>query len=418
MNGRRHIVVIGGGAVGLCAAHYLLESGCDVTLLERGEIGEGSSLHNAGLVVPSHFIPLAAPGTVALGLRWMLSPESPFYIKPRLDPDLFAWLWHFVRAARPLHVEHAMPILRDLSVASLALYREIAASVKFDFQFTAQGLLMLFTTDHGREVAVKEAAQAARLGIDARVLDAGGIRALEPGVPFRAPGGVFYPGDAHLTPALFVEGLRQDLIARGAQVQTSTTVTGFVTRPMGVAAVKTNAGTFAGDEFVLAAGSWSPGLLRHMRIPLLLQPGKGYSVTVSDPAVRLRFPLLLEEARVAVTPMGPRLRFSGTMELSGLDTSVNMRRVRALLRSVPAYLGGVDPGVVERGDLWAGLRPCSPDGLPFIGRFRNFENLIAATGHAMIGISLAPITGKLVAEIVHGRIPSIDLLPLRPDRYR
>ena len=418
MEGRKHIVVIGGGAVGLCAAHYLQESGCDVTLLERGETGEGSSLHNAGLIVPSHFVPLASPGTLALGLRWMLSPESPFYLKPRLDGDLLGWLWHFAGAARKVRVERSIPILRDLSVASLALYRELAAAGRFDFQFAPQGLLMLFRTAHGRESMLKDAALAARIGIEANVLDERGLRALDPGLPLRAPGGVFYPGDAHLTPALFVDGLRRDLIARGVQVRTSTTVTGFVTRPMGIAAAKTTNGSFAADEFVLAAGSWSPGLLRQLRIALPVQPGKGYSITVSDPPVQLRFPLLLEEARVAVTPMGSRLRFSGTMELAGMETSVDMRRVRALLRSVPAYLGNVDPARMERGDIWAGLRPCSPDGLPFLGRFRNCENLIAAAGHAMVGISLAPITGKLVAEIVHGRIPSIDLLPLRPDRYR
>ena len=417
MGGRKHIVVIGGGAVGLCAAHYLLESGCDVTLLERGEIGEGSSLHNAGLVVPSHFVPLATPATLGLGLRWMLSPDSPFYIKPRLDPDLLAWLWHFVRAARASRVEHTMPILRDMNVASQALYREIASAGRFDFEFRSQGLLMLFRTAHGREGALRDAERAGRIGIEARVLDGDGIRALDPGVPLRASGGVFYPGDAHLTPALFVEGLRLDLIARGVQVRTSTIVTGFVERPMGVTAVRTTAGTIAGDEFVLAAGSWSPGLLRRLRVTLPVEPGKGYSITVSDPPVHLRIPLLLEEARVAVTPMGSRLRFSGTMELAGLDTSINMRRVRSLLASVPAYLGDVDPARMEHGDIWAGLRPCSPDGLPFIGRFRRYDNLIAAAGHAMVGMSLAPITGKLVAEIVHGRIPSIDLHLLRPDRY-
>ena len=418
MEGRKHIVVIGGGAVGLCAAHYLQSSGCDVTLVERGEIGEGSSLHNAGLVVPSHFVPLATPGTLALGLRWMLRPDSPFYIKPRLDGDLLSWLWHFTRAARNSRVEHSIPILRDMHLASLALFREMAATGRFGFEFTTQGLLMLFRSAHGRTGALRDAGRAARIGIEARVLDAQGIRALDPGAPLRAMGGVFYPGDAHLTPALFVDGLRRDLVSRGVQVRTSTTVTGFITRPLGVAAVRTTNGTIAGDEFVLAAGSWSPGLVRHLRVTLPVQPGKGYSITVSDPPVHLRFPLLLEEARVAVTPMGARLRFSGTMELSGLDTAVNLRRVRALLGSVPAYVGSVDPARLERGDMWAGLRPCSPDGLPFVGRFRSYDNLIAAAGHAMVGISLAPITGKLVAEIVHGRIPSIDLLPLSPDRYR
>jgi D-amino-acid dehydrogenase len=198
----------------------------------------------------------------------------------------------------------------------------------------------------------------------------------------------------------------------------STRVTGFVTRPSGINAVTTTGGTYAADEFVLAGGSWSPLIVRSLRLQIPMQPGKGYSVTVRNPAVRPRIPMLLEEARVAVTPMGDRLRFSGTMELAGLDSSINIRRVRALLESVPSYLGGLEPAELEQGEMWAGLRPCTPDGLPFIGRFRTYDNLIAATGHAMVGISLAPITGKLVTQIVHGLIPSIDLHLLRPDRYR
>jgi D-amino-acid dehydrogenase len=182
--------------------------------------------------------------------------------------------------------------------------------------------------------------------------------------------------------------------------------------------VTTTGGTYAADEFVLAGGAWSPLIVRSLRLQIPMQPGKGYSVTVRNPPVLPRIPMLLEEARVAVTPMGDRLRLSGTMELAGLDTSINARRVRALLGSVPAYLGGLGPGQLEKGEIWAGLRPCTPDGLPFIGRFRNYDNLIAATGHAMVGMSLAPITGKLVAEIVHGMVPSIDLHLLRPDRYR
>jgi len=181
--------------------------------------------------------------------------------------------------------------------------------------------------------------------------------------------------------------------------------------------VTTTSGTYPADEFVLAGGSWSPLIVRSLRLRIPMQPGKGYSVTVKNPPVLPRIPMLLEEARVAVTPMGERLRFSGTMELSGYDTSISTRRVRALLGAVPAYLEGLEAPQLARGETWAGLRPCTPDGLPFIGRFRRCENLIAATGHAMVGMSLAPVTGKLVTEIVHGRIPSIDLHLLRPDRY-
>ena len=414
----KHVLVIGGGAVGLCTAHYLKVSGCDVTIVERGAAGEGSSLHNAGLIVPSHFIPLAAPGMVLLGLRWMLRPDSPFYIKPRLDPDLLTWLWQFAAASTAGRAEKGMLLLRDMSIASLALYEDLATAGPMEFEFRKNGLLMLFRTGHGRESSLKSARHASMIGIDARVLSREQIHELEPGVHFNATGGVYYPGDAHLTPALFVDRLREHVIAQGVRFVSSSRVTGFVTRPSGITAVTTTGGTYAADEFVLCGGAWSPLIVRSLRLQIPMQPGKGYSVTVMNPPIRPGIPMLLEEARVAVTPMGDRLRFSGTMELAGFDSSVNIRRVRALLRSVPSYLGGLDPVQMQQGEIWAGLRPCTPDGLPFIGRFRNYENLIAATGHAMVGISLAPITGKLVTEIVHGRIPSIDLHLLRPDRYR
>jgi D-amino-acid dehydrogenase len=413
----KNVLVIGGGAVGLCTAHYLRASGCSVTIVERGEIGEGASLHNAGLVVPSHFVPLAAPGMVMLGLRWMLRPDSPFYIKPRLDPDLLTWLWQFARASSARRTERAVYLLRDMSIASLALYEELASRGDFDFEFRKNGLLMLFRTSHGRDGSLKMAAQASRIGIEANVLTRDGLHELEPGLHFNAAGGVYYPGDAHLTPALFVDRLRERVIAAGVRYVSSARVTGFVTRPSGITAVTTTSGTYAADEFVLAAGSWSPLILRSLRLRIPMQPGKGYSVTLRNPPLLPRIPMLLEEARVAVTPMGERLRFSGTMELAGYDTSINARRVRALLEAVPGYLGGIEPSQLSGGDTWAGLRPCTPDGLPFIGRFRRCENLIAATGHAMVGMSLAPVTGKLVTEIVHGRIPSIDLHLLRPDRY-
>jgi D-amino-acid dehydrogenase len=413
----KQILVIGGGAAGLCAAHYLRASGCDVTVVERGEIGEGSSLHNAGLVVPSHFVPLAAPGVVAQGLRWMLRPGSPFHIRMRLDPDLLTWLWQFARASRPRRSDRVIPLLRDLGTASLALYEDLAAIPGMDFQFRKNGLLMLFRTPHGRETLLKAARLASGIGIEADVLNRAQIQELEPGVSFSATGGVYYPGDAHITPAMFVESLRRRLIVQGVRFLGSTSVTGFLTRPSGIGAVRTTSGTMEADEFVLACGAWSPSVASSLRLRIPMQAGKGYSVTVKNPPVMPGMPMLLEEARVAVTPMGGRLRFSGTMELAGLDGSINTVRVRALLRSVPAYLGGLDPVLLERGEIWAGLRPCTPDGLPFIGRFRLYENLIAATGHAMVGMSLAPITGKLVAEIVEGRIPSIDLHMLRPDRF-
>jgi D-amino-acid dehydrogenase len=385
-----------------------------VTVLE---VEPGSSLHNAGLITPSHFVPLAAPGMVRLGLKWMFNPDSPFYIRPRLDAELLSWLWRFNAASTARRAEKAMPLLRDLSFASLALFEQMAALPGMAFEFAHRGLLMVFRTEHGRHGALATARHAVSIGIEARVLDAQGLAVLEPGVDFRVLGGVYYPDDAHLTPALFLASLRANLIAANVRFLTSTRVLGLETRPGSITALRTSQGAVQADEYVLAAGCWSPGIVRDIGLRLPVQPGKGYSITLQDPGIRVRIPMILEEARIAVTPMGDSLRLAGTMELSGMDPGINMRRVRAILKAAPDYLGNLhaaDPGALAH---WAGLRPCTPDGLPLIGRFRRFDNLIAATGHAMVGVSLAPVTGKLVAEIVGGKVPSIDMHLLRPDRY-
>lgn len=417
MTQKKRIVVVGGGAIGLCTAHFLALAGHEVTIVEKGEVGAGSSLHNAGLVCPSHFIPLAAPGMVSTGLRWMFKPDSPFYIKPRPDPVMARWLWYFFRSCTAAHVARSMPLLRDLSVASLALFEDMAGPHGMKFEFRKDGLIMLFRTGHGKQAARTAAAHAGALGVEARVLDREGLQSLEPGVEFRAVGGVYYPGDAHLTPALLLGQLHASLLGRGVRFLTSTSATGFDQRRGVIAALETDRGPVAADEFVLAGGAWSPGIVGSLRLRLPVQAGKGYSVTVTASAVRLRVPCILDEARVAVTPMGDRLRFAGTMELAGLSTGVTVPRVKAIVSALPLYLGGLDAVRVEQADVWSGLRPVSPDGLPFIGRFRRHENLIAATGHSMLGISLAPITGRLVADIVDGKMPSIDLHLLRADRF-
>lgn len=326
MAGKKRVIIIGGGAIGLCAAHFLAGAGHEVTVVEKGDIGAGSSRHNAGLVCPSHFIPLAAPGMVSTGLRWMFKPDSPFYIKPRLDPALARWLWHFSRSCTAQHVARSMPLLRDLSIASLALFGEMAGPGGMNFGFQKNGLIMLFRTEHGKHAALEAAAHAGALDVKAQVLDRKGLSALDPGVEFRADGGVYYPGDAHLTPSLFVDWLHSALVARGVRFMTSTAITGFDLRPGGIAALETDRGSCPADEFVLAGGAWSPGIVRGLSLRLPVQAGKGYSVTIGGAAARPRIPFILDEARVVVTPMGDRLRFAGTMELAGLTTDVSMRR--------------------------------------------------------------------------------------------
>jgi D-amino-acid dehydrogenase len=414
---QKRIAIIGGGIIGLSAAYFLQADGHEVTILEKDDIGAGSSRHNAGLVVPSHFVPLAAPGMVRLALRWMFNPESPLYVKPRLDVDLMTWLWHFAASCTRKKATRAMPLLRDLSLASYGLYEEMSDRGGLKFGLEKKGLLMLFRTEHGKRGTVGTAATAASIGVDARVLNKAGLQELEPHVTYRATGGVYYPGDAHLVPAAFLECLRDLLLERGVNILTSRSVVGFETRPALISGVRTSDGMVKADEYVLAGGAWSPEIIRDLRLRFPMQAGKGYSITVPATREGPRIPCLLEEARVAVTPMGDQIRFAGTMELTGMTSDINLRRVHALLRAVPKYFENLHPSVEHASTVWSGLRPCTPDGLPYIGRFRGFDNLIAATGHAMIGVSLAPITGRLVAEIVNQKIPSVDLLLMRPDRY-
>jgi D-amino-acid dehydrogenase len=254
-------------------------------------------------------------------------------------------------------------------------------------------------------------------GLEARILNADEIQELEPGIRTTAIGGVYYPQDAHLVPHQYVLELARHLENRGVSIQPLTEVLGFETSGRKVTAVKTTRGDFSAEEIVLAGGSWSPGIARDLKIKLPIQPAKGYSVTFQRPSNCPRFPFVLAEAKVAITPMGDTLRFAGTLELAGLDLSINMRRVQTILKAVPEYLPDIDPKSLELIEIWRGLRPCTPDGLPFLGRPRAYDNLIVAAGHAMIGISLSPITGKLVSQIVANEKPSIDLTPLCTERF-
>jgi D-amino-acid dehydrogenase len=414
---RKRVIIVGGGVIGLCAAHYLRGDGAAVTVLEKGEVGSGSSSQNAGLVPPSHFIPLASPGVISQGLKWMLDPDSPFYIKPRLDPDLIRWIWKFRAASTDRQMRIAMPLLLQLARLSFSLYQDLAKLKDCEFGFQKRGLLMVFNSERGRHHCMEEAHYAHALDLEARVLDPRELAILEPDIRIQARGAVYYPGDAHLSPGRFVEALTHTLLSQGVVVKPSTQVLGFTTSSGRVSGVRTTSGTLEADDIVIAGGAWSPGLMRTVGIRLLLQAGKGYSITLRNPARKPSIPLILTEARVAVTPMAEGLRFAGTMELAGVNLSVNKRRVEAIAKAVPRYLPDFKAANIDTTNPWSGLRPCTPDGLPYIGRFSSCENLIAATGHAMIGISLAPVTGKLVSDIVAERTPSVDLTLMHPDRF-
>ncbi len=413
----RDIVIIGGGVIGLTAALFCAERGHRVTVVERrGPERDGCSFGNAGMIVPSHFVPLAAPGMVALGLKWMWNPESPFYIKPRVDLDLLGWAVRFWVAANAEHVRDAAPLLRDLSLASRAEFEALAAGGD-DFGLVKKGLLMLCRTAHALEEEARTAAEAERLGVPAKVLDAAATARLEPNVRMDVAGSVFFPKDCHLSPDRFMATLQRRAEAAGVRWVWNAEVTG-VRRDAGkISAVRTTQGDVRGREFVLAGGSWSGEIGRAFGLKLPMQAGKGYAVTVPAPRQLPELCAIFTEARVAVTPMGGRLRFGGTMEISGLNERIEPRRVRGIVRSVPQYYPDFRPADFDGLEPWRGLRPCSPDGLPYLGRTAAAANLTVATGHAMMGLSLAPVTGRIVSRLVDGEPAGHPLRMLSPDRY-
>lgn len=414
----QHVVIVGGGVIGLCTAFYAAQKGHRVTILERGAPDhDGCSLGNAGMIVPSHFIPLAAPGMVALGLKWMWNPESPFYIKPRLSRDLLDWGWKFWRAANAAHVARSAPLLRDLHLASRAGFEELAALPGNDFGLVKKGLLLLCKTAHALDEEARTAEQARRLGVPAEVLDARQTAALDPGARMDVAGAVYFPKDCHLTPQRFLANLTRQLEQLGATFSWRTDVIDWRTNAGRVEAVQTSQGDFRADEYVLAGGVWSPMVARDLGLHLPMQAGKGYSLTLPQPRQLPTLCSILTEARVAVTPMGSSLRFGGTMEVTGLDETINPRRVQGIIKAVPQYFPAFSPEDFRDVAPWRGLRPCSPDGLPYLGRPARYANLVVATGHAMMGLSLGPITGKLVTEILCGERPSIHIDLLNPDRY-
>jgi len=383
---------------------------------------DGCSFGNAGMIVPSHFVPLAAPGMVALGLKWMWNPESPFYIKPRLNSALVGWGYRFWRAATPEHVRRTAPLLRDLSLASRAAFEEISAGSGPGFGLTQRGLLMLCNTDRGLDEENHNANRANELGIPAEVLTRDQVAALDPAITMKVLGGVYFPKDCHLSPDRFMSTLQSHLGQAGTQFHWNTEVQAGRRQGNRVSALQIRTSTgqaqeIVADEFVLCAGSWSTQLARGLDLSLPMQAGKGYSLTLREPRQLPGLCAILSEARVAVTPMGDNLRFGGTMELAGLDETINPVRVRGIINSVLRYYPRFKEADFASVQPWCGLRPCSPDGLPYLGRTTKFSNLTIATGHAMMGLSLGPVTGQLVAEVISGERSTHDLSLLSPDRF-
>ena len=417
------VLVVGGGIVGLFCAYYLRRDGATVTVVERGSVGgpQSCSYGNTGFVGTQGAMPLAEPGVLAQGLRWLLNPESPFYIKPRLDRELASWLWHFRRSCNDQDASAGFRVLLEMKQRSLAILRELCTSDALDgpgrlaAAFTARGMVVAFKTPAAFEKGCRSVPRAVANGVPLRVLEPGELRRLEPDVEFDISGALYNDEGAYLHVPEFVLGFARMLRDLGVQIHTDTEVVGFDVADRKVRQVRTTRGDFRPGEVVIAAGTWSAQCIRSLGIGLKLQPAKGYSITVKTPSNAPRLPVLLSEGKVAIVPLGDRLRFGGTLELSGMSNAISSRRVDGIMRTVQAHLPQLESS--ETVEIWSGLRPCTPDSLPFLGRAEPYRNLCVACGHGYIGMGLAPVGGKLIAQIVAGQEPDMDLAPFRIGRY-
>ncbi len=410
-------IIIGGGIIGLSSAFYLQESGWDVTVLDKGNFMDNCSYGNAGYICPSHFIPLATPGIVKQGFKWMMNSTSPFYIQPRLSWPLINWGLKFMRVAKPENVEAAAIPLRDIALFSMRCYDEWRRLPGFDFYFEKKGILELFQTDEKAHHAEETVMQAKKLGLDADLITGEQVQAMESHTPVISKGAIFFKCDAHCYPNDLMRNLIAYLKSKGVQLNAGEEVTGFEKLNGKVSKVITSKNNYDADTVILATGSWSRPIAARLGLSIPMVAGRGYSITTEDPRFRVNYPSVLMEGRVALTPMNGRTRFGGTMEITSMNVPARMPRVKGILEAVKRYFPEFDVPMPSVEQVWYGYRPCSADGLPYIGRANNVNNLVVATGHAMLGLSLGPGTGKLVAEIANERPLSMDIAPFNTNRF-
>ena len=411
------VTIIGGGVIGLCTAYYLNKQGYQVTIADEHDINQGCSFGNMGYISPSHFIPLASPGIIKQGIRWMLSSSSPFYIKPRLNLDLIRWGLQFRKSANVKTLAENIPHLNNLLQLSRKLMGELNESFPGRFNMIEKGCWALYKSERTGEHEKHLADQAVSLGLQVMICNKQQVQDHEPDVEVDVAGGVLYKDDCHLDPALFMQTLYNFLQEAGVKFWLNTKVTRIEYNQQRVSKIISENAELDCNCLVIANGSWMPSLGKMLGLTLPMQPGKGYSLLFNNLKKNLHYPSILVDHRTATAPLQQRLRIGGTMELSGHSDRILLRRVNAIHEAVKKYYPDLHLPEPKMDEAWFGYRPVTPDGMPYIGTVSKFNNVFFAGGHAMLGLSAAAATGKLIEEMVSRKATSIPVKAFDPDRF-
>jgi D-amino-acid dehydrogenase len=413
------IIIIGGGIIGLSSALYLRQAGWEVTVLDKGDFSDNCSYGNCGYICPSHFIPLATPGIVKQGFKWMWNSKSPFYVQPRMDWNLLSWGMKFIRSATKENVQAAAIPLRDIAILSKKEYETWLSIPGFDFAYQHKGLLEIFQTEAGAAHAAHTVEKAHELGLhDTKLLSKEEMQSLEPHTRVNGIGAILFNCDAHCYPNKLMSNLIQYLKQQGVQLIPNQDVIKFEKINNSIQKVITANNAYESDEVIVATGSWGRETARLLDTKIPMMPGRGYSVTLEDSPYKVNYPAVLLEGRAAITPMdGNKIRFGGTMEITSHKTPPRMNRVQGILDAVKRFYPDFNVPLPAKENIWYGYRPCSADGLPYIGRIKKYTNVTIATGHSMLGLSLGAGSGKLVSEIVNNQTTSMNIKPFMVERF-
>jgi D-amino-acid dehydrogenase len=412
---KSEILIIGAGIIGLSCAYELSKQGVSVTVIDKSEPGSGCSYGNAGWITPCFALPLPMPGMLAKSLKWLLNPISPLYIKPEVNWLLISWLLRFLRSTHAKTAARSTSALMDMAKFSLKEYTKLSQELELPFGFEKKGLLMVSQTTEGLNSMVQSMELVSNYGIPSKFLNEADLKTFEPSLTGTVKGGVYFSEEAHCEPLDTVKAIAQAARKNGVNILSGIEAYDFEISNRKIGSVRTTHGSYVANQFILATGSWSTPIANRLGIPLPLLGGKGYAITLKPFTPAPKIPIMITEKKVAITPRANSIRIAGTLELVDQDYSITSRRVDAILNGAQQYFNiPKDPEILE---LWRGLRPCTPDGVPVIGYSKKYSNLFLCTGHQMLGLKSAPGTARLASDLILGTQPIFDPAPLSPDRF-